>query len=81
MFKSGDRGRLLPDGTIQFLGRNDFQVKIRGVRVELGEIEVRLMAHPAVREAVVLVREDNLGDERLVAYYLAAPTDGARRAG
>jgi hypothetical protein len=67
MYRTGDLGRWLPDGNIEFLGRNDFQVKLRGFRIELGEIEASLAQHPAIREAIVLVRE-----ERLVAYLVPA---------
>ncbi|MHB2029410.1 MAG: amino acid adenylation domain-containing protein, partial [Acidimicrobiales bacterium] len=69
LYKTGDLARYLPDGTIEFLGRNDFQVKIRGFRVELGEIEARLLEQGAIREAVVIAREDVPGEQRLVAYY------------
>jgi arthrofactin-type cyclic lipopeptide synthetase C len=67
-------GRYLPDGNVEYLGRNDYQVKINGCRIELGEIESRLLDHPLVREAVVLARDDRSGDKRLVAYYTS--TDG-----
>ncbi len=64
MYRTGDLARWLPDGTLEYLGRNDDQVKIRGVRIELGEIETQLNQLPGIQEAVVLVRED-----RLVAYF------------
>jgi amino acid adenylation domain-containing protein len=71
LYKTGDLAHYLPDGSIEYLGRIDFQVKIRGLRVELGEIEAVLSQHPAVREAVVLLREDVPDDKRLVAYIVA----------
>jgi arthrofactin-type cyclic lipopeptide synthetase B len=70
MYRTGDIGRYLPDGTIEYLGRNDDQVKIRGLRIELGEIQARLIEHLAVKDAVVVARE-----QRLVAYYTGVPID------
>jgi amino acid adenylation domain-containing protein len=68
MYRTGDLAKYLPDGNVEFLGRNDHQVKIRGHRVELGEIEARATAHALVRNAVVVALEDGVGNKRLVAY-------------
>ncbi|MDC9591882.1 AMP-binding protein, partial [Xenorhabdus sp. XENO-10] len=68
MYKTGDLGRWLPDGNIEYLGRNDFQVKLRGFRIEPGEIEAQLMQCPGVREGVVIARENTGGQQQLVAY-------------
>ena len=69
-YRTGDLGRFLPDGAIEYLGRIDGQTKIRGVRVEVGEVEAALRQHPAVHQALVVTREDVPGDRRLIAYVV-----------
>ncbi|MFV0296923.1 MAG: non-ribosomal peptide synthetase, partial [Hyphomicrobiaceae bacterium] len=73
VYRTGDRVRWRDDGTLEFLGRRDHQVKLRGLRVELGEIETALGCLPEVREAVALVREDGGTERRLVGYLQAEP--------
>lgn len=70
IYKTGDLARYLPDGNIEYIGRIDNQVKIRGFRIELGEIEVVLNQQKFIDESVVIVREDEPGDKRLVAYIV-----------
>jgi acyl-coenzyme A synthetase/AMP-(fatty) acid ligase len=73
LYRTGDLGRYLPDGNIEFLGCEDFQVKVQGYRIELGEIEARLQAYPGVENCVVAVREDDPGEKRLVGYVILQP--------
>jgi hypothetical protein len=84
IYRTGDLGRLGPDGCLEHLGRKDFQIKLRGNRVELAEVELALRALPGVRDAVVVARADRRGDQRLVAYVVAegaaaATTPGLRQ--
>ena len=72
LYRTGDRARVLADGRLEFLGRLDAQVKIRGMRVELGEVEALLLAQPGLRDVVVLAQEDSSGNTRLVAYVVRA---------
>jgi amino acid adenylation domain-containing protein len=73
LYRTGDLGRYLPDGNIEFLGREDFQVKVQGYRIELGEIEVALSQQPGVRAAVVAAVGERRGSKRLVAYVVLEP--------
>jgi len=70
LYKSGDIGRWRSDGILEYLGRNDHQLKIRGFRIELGEIEAQIARHPHVKDVVVVAREDEPGEKRLVAYLV-----------
>jgi amino acid adenylation domain-containing protein len=76
LYRTGDLARWLPSGELAFVGRRDDQVKVRGYRIELGEVEACLAEREGVGEAVVIVREDTVGDRRLVAYYTGAEVNG-----
>jgi amino acid adenylation domain-containing protein len=73
IYRTGDLARWLPDGNIELIGRIDYQVKLRGLRIECGEIEAAIRRHPAVREAAVVAQADARGDKRLVAYVRPHP--------
>ncbi|MGE5498771.1 MAG: amino acid adenylation domain-containing protein, partial [Syntrophothermus sp.] len=77
LYRSGDAGRFLSDGSIEYLGRTDNQVKIKGFRIELGDIESALQSHPDIKNAAVIVREDTPGLKRLTAYVVFASPENS----
>ncbi len=83
IYRTGDLGRIRPDGLLEYFGRKDFRVKVRGYTIEVAEIEAELVAHDGVAEAVVVAKEDRTGDKRLIAYVVPAdsglPGDAALR--
>jgi non-ribosomal peptide synthetase component F len=81
LYRTGDLGRFLPDGNIEFLGREDFRLKIRGFRIEAGEIEAALNEHPAVKASIVTAFGENHSQKRLVAYVVPQQNNAAARNG
>lgn len=73
LYRTGDTGRLLPDGNIEFLGREDEQVKVQGHRIELGEIEAAALQHPAIRNVVIVCQGQRLSEKRLVGFFCTNP--------
>ncbi|OUR74540.1 hypothetical protein A9Q78_00375 [Methylophaga sp. 41_12_T18] len=71
LYKTGDRGRFLPDGDIEYLGRADYQIQLRGTRIEPGEIETRLIQHPDIKNALVVLREGQFNNQYMVAYLIS----------
>jgi amino acid adenylation domain-containing protein len=80
MYKTGDLVRLRLDGRIEYVGRNDFQVKVRGYRIELGEVQHALSKHPSIQQCVVVVKDKAPNDAHLVAYYTLRPGASAQMA-
>ncbi|TCP59166.1 amino acid adenylation domain-containing protein [Tumebacillus sp. BK434] len=72
MYKTGDLGRFLPDGRLEFVSRADFQVKVRGHRIELGEVEAAILSHPSAEQTIAIVRPDSAGQNRILAYVIVS---------
>jgi len=77
LYRTGDLGRLMADGSIEIMGRKDSQLKIRGFRVEVGEVETTMLNHPLIKEAAVIARTDDQGNAHLYGYYVPQPSPTA----